>query len=567
MAKWNRPVPLRGPDTRTAEGGPGFTRDPKDELFTLGLANMVDDDTFYETASDRDARFLRLVRDLATSDPDWTRSYIVWLRSEGQMRSAPIVATAEYVATGAPNGRGLVARVLQRPDEPAELIGYWHHKHPGKQIPKPIKRGIADALGRLYTERNVLKYDGTGNTIRFGDVVELVHPDPRAVLRDPPPGWPEREWLEAKEHRVAHRSALYRHLIDRRHGRGDTIPEQLATLAADRSLMAIPPADRRAHLGTAVQLGWDWKRIAGWVPGGMDKAAWEAAIPNMGLMALVRNLRNFDQAGVDDRTALEVTRRMMDAGEVTRSRQFPLRFLTAWKATTSMRWAMGLEAAINHSLANVPTLTGRTLVLVDVSPSMRDKALSRRTDGRADTTIQPQRWEVAGLFGAALAKRAEKADVVLFDFNPLAQAELAPAESVLRFVEQCGQWADKSSGTDILRALAETYNGHDRVVILTDEQQGYTAARYPYRAYTNTGPVTGERFGWDDVAHIKVPVFTFNLGGYAKGVTPNERNWHTYGGLSDAAFKLIPTVEAMRFEHTWPWELDLAPYEEVEVEA
>ncbi len=36
-----------------------------------------------------------------------------------------------------------------------------------------------------------------------------------------------------------------------------------------------------------------------WLQGPMDKAAWQAIIPNMGYFALLRNLRNFDEAGID----------------------------------------------------------------------------------------------------------------------------------------------------------------------------------------------------------------------------------------------------------------------------
>lgn len=531
MARFNRPVPARQPDTRTAEGGVGFARSSKDELFVLGLANMVGVDTFYETGGDRDERFAHLVAEVARADPQWAASYIGWLRTEGNMRSAPIVAAAEYVRAGGPGARQVVASVLQRPDEPGELVGYWLSRY-GRALPMPVKRGIADALGRLYTERNVLRYDGAGNTIRFGDIVELVHPRPRS----------------------AHQSALYRYLIDRRHGRGRSVPEGLDTLRADTILMDLEGPERRRNAHLAIHAGWSWERLAGWLPGGMDAEAWEAVIPNMGLMALTRNLRNFDEAGVSTGAALRVTSRFADPEEVRKSRQFPLRFLTAWKAVNSLRWGMALEEALNLSTANVPALPGRTLVLVDVSPSMRDTVLSRRTDSRADPSIAPARWETAGVFGAAIARRAEHADVVLFDFNPLAQAEMGVYDSVLRFVEHCGQWANKSQGTDILRALAESYKGHDRVVILTDEQQGYQPGRQQYRTGWTGNAWSGERYGWNDVAHIRCPVHTFNLGGYTAGVTPNERNWHTVGGLTDACFKLIPINEG-RGLGMWPWEL------------
>ena len=60
------------PSARTFEGAPGHARDAKSELFLLAVGNMVGEDTFYEAATERDARFRELVAAVAVSDPDWT---------------------------------------------------------------------------------------------------------------------------------------------------------------------------------------------------------------------------------------------------------------------------------------------------------------------------------------------------------------------------------------------------------------------------------------------------------------------------------------------------------------
>ena len=41
-----------------------------------------------------------------------------------------------------------------------------------------------------------------------------------------------------------------------------------------------------------------WEALSSLIEGGMDAKAWEAVIPVMGYMALLRNLRNFLDAGV-----------------------------------------------------------------------------------------------------------------------------------------------------------------------------------------------------------------------------------------------------------------------------
>jgi hypothetical protein len=117
--------------------------------------------------------------------------------------------------------RRVIASVLKRADEPGELLAYWTSRY-GRRIPKPVKRGIEDAVGSLYTERSLLKYDTDSKGFRFGDVIELVHPAPTKVWQ----------------------GDLFKHAIDRRHNRDNPIPDSLQPArhpGADRQV-----ADREA---------------------------------------------------------------------------------------------------------------------------------------------------------------------------------------------------------------------------------------------------------------------------------------------------------------------------------
>jgi hypothetical protein len=504
------PVTSTGRRTTTHEGGQGFLRDERGELYLLAVTNLVGQDTFYERGGDRDERYARLVRQLAVADPAWTAGLLGWLRDEGQMRTAALVGAVEFTrarleAGAAGTSRQVVASVLRRADEPGEMLGYWTSRH-GRAIPKPVKRGIADAARRLYTERALLKYDTASRAFRFGDVLELVHAAPD----------PERPW----------QGALFRHAIDRRHGRGESIPVSLAMLAERDRLMAVPVAGRRRVLTEErerlARAGITWEALAGWLQGPMDRQAWESVIPSMGYAALLRNLRNFDEAGVSDEVARRVASKLADPEEVARSRQFPFRFLAAYRHVPSLRWAWALEQALGHSLRNVPSLPGRTLVLVDRSASMFDRVSDRSKLNRADS---------AAVFGAALALRAKRADLVQFGTNSRA-VPLARGESVLRVLDRFGNLG----GTNTTEAVRRHYAGHDRVLIVTDEQ-----AHYSHHG--------------DPTAHIpeRVPVYTWNLAGYRAGHGPSGTgNRHVFGGLSDQAFRLVALVEAGS-DAAWPW--------------
>jgi hypothetical protein len=445
----------------TAEGGPGRARDVRSELFLLAVTNLVGEDTFYESGRQRDDRFCALVQQATREDPDWTARLIRWLRSDADLRSAALVAAAEYAKAGGPGPRAVIASVLQRPDEPGEFIAYWHAKY-GRTLAGGKQRGLSDAVSRLYTERAALKYDGASHHYRFGDVIELVHPTAVAPWQD----------------------ELFRHLIDRRHGRPDPrIGGSLPTVRARAEAESVPPPERRALLegldgpGRADflrRVGGTWEWLSGWLQGPMDALAWESVIPSMGYMALLRNLRNFDEAGVSDAVAGQVAAKLADPAEVARSRQFPLRFLSAYKAAPSLRWAWPLEQAVQHSLANVPGLPGRTLVLLDLSGSMWSP-LSGRS--------RLQRWEAAALFGVALGLRARSADVVAYGTS-WQRVPLSPGGSLLSAITGLRNLG----GTDTFGALAATYAGHDRVVILTDEQAQPT--RWSRTTWPGTGPPT-----------------------------------------------------------------------------
>jgi hypothetical protein len=239
-------------------------------------------------------------------------------------------------------------------------------------------------------------------------------------------------------------------------------------------------------------------------------------------MALLRNLRNLEEAKVRASVLDGVAARLADPDEVARSRQLPIRFYSAWAAIDSVRFGPALERALELSLASVPALPGRTLVLVDVSGSM-----NHGWSGRS----RVRWWQIAALFGAALAARAEDAEVFAYS-NRAHRVRVTPTTSVLRIIPAFMDWRGAGGGTQTMDVLAATYDGHDRVVIVTDEQA------FPSEA---------------DPGRIRVPVYTFNVVGYRAGHLPSGRKGrYTFGGLSDAAFALLPALEALRDE-TWPF--------------
>ncbi|WP_239091070.1 TROVE domain-containing protein [Asanoa iriomotensis] len=510
MATGSSPVAAGAvPAGVTFEGAPGYARDQKSELFLLAVTNMVGESTFYEAAGDRDSRYAALVRAVAVADPQWLAGFLGWLRTDANLRSASLVGGLEaakaMVAAGVPGGRQIVASVLRRADEPGEALAYWTSRY-GRAIPKPVKRGVADAVARLYTEHGLLKYDTASKGFRFADVIDLVHPTPAAP-------WQGDLFLTA---------------LERRHNRDEVVRASLPMVAANAALRRAA-ADDPGVLLAADRLraaGMTWEDALSLAGDRLDKAAlWTALIPGMGFMSLSRNLRNFDRAGVSDEVAASVAARIADPGQVATSRQLPMRFLSAYRAAPSLRWAYPLEQAIGHALASVPRLAGRTLVLVDTSGSMHS------TFSKDGTLL---RWDAAVVFGVALAQRCAYADVVSFSTGSRV-FPLRPGESLLRSIER---WKTDGFfmgyGTATAEALRAHFAGHDRVVVVTDEQ-------------ASAGGVV------DTAVPPTVPMYTWNLAGYRFGHAPSgTANRHTFGGLTDQAFRMIPLLEGGR-DADWPW--------------
>jgi hypothetical protein len=518
----------KNPTTTTYEGALAFQPKLKTELFQLAVSNMVGEKTFYEKADDRDARFAALVRKVAVKDPAWMLGFLRFLRGTANMRTASIVAAAEavkarldakapsvpaYEVPGHSTDRGIdrvmIDAALQRADEPGELLAYWLANH-GRNVPKPVKRGLGDAATRLYNEYSLMKYDTASHGVRFADVLDLTHPTPATPAQ----------------------GALFKYALDRRHGRDVDINAETLPMVWENAIVR----ERVAEGVTGVLLdsdilkhaGMTWEDALSLAGSKVDKAKlWEAMIPNMGIMALIRNLRNFDEAGVSDVAAAKVISRLIDPEQVEKSRQLPFRFYTAYTAAPSDRWKHALGVALDLACANVPALPGRTLVLIDTSASMTNCTISEKSQVTAA--------QAAAVLGMVLAKRCG-ADVwgwASGQFkHDLVKGQTA-MQGVTSFLARTGE---AGHGTDIAGAL-RLFKGHDRVFLLSD-MQGMGSYSYGRGGYS---------YGSSDMGGLipaNVPLYTFVLNGYqGTPVATGTPNRHALAGFSDATFKLVPLLE------------------------
>jgi hypothetical protein len=574
MAKLNPPRQSAGlrspvtttttrPRTATYEGGAGYERPTRSELPLLAMTHMVSEGTAYESALARDNRFSRLVQTAAQDDLGWLTDMFLWQRTKGGLRDAPVVGAMEaleaYQRPGADQPpqrdgknllRTLLAGVQLRADEPAKALLYWAGKHgvdlgaerTRVRAPRVLEKAISDAIYRLWGEYSYLKYDSEMASMRFVNLLRLVHPT--SYLDRDADTQVTNTW----------RGSLYQHIIDEAKGKirsVDDIPRNLPMVRARYTMMRMSPDERRELMAHPEQAraafrtaGMTWQNIGTWLPGGWSPAGWEAIIPMLGYDAVLKNLRNFDRFEVSNRVAEEVIAKLVNEEAILGSHLLPMRFLAAHRAVrnSSSRWTWAIERALDTCLKSITKLGGHTLILVDTSSSMEDK-LSARSD--------LQRWDAAAVFGIATGRRCEKADVVSFSSNQMywgdrpgaktKQFDLRAGESLLKSIDR---WENDGyflgGGTDTVGAVRRHLQPHhDRVIILTDEQHN-----------DNSTAVS-------DAVPERLPLYTWNLAGYkpGHGVSGSKKR-HTFGGLSDAGYQVIDLIENQQRSGRWPWEED-----------
>jgi hypothetical protein len=516
----------------TFNGAEAYERTAKSELFLAAISDFGGEATFYESADNRSDRIARLTQDVAVQDIEWLTQFTKWLREEANMRTISLTIALEGAKAlnkaGIPGGRKLVSGAIRRADEAGEALAYWMAKN-GRKIPSAVKRGIADGAIKSFNQYSLAKYDTASHGFRFGDVIELVHPSPKDSVQ----------------------SDLFKFALDRRRDASAEPSESLVMLQKRKEFLALSGSDKRKLVDSGLaadvlaEAGLTWEVLGSTIEGGMDAKAWEAVIPSMGYMALLRNLRNFEEKGVSEAVLAQVAARIADPAEVAKSRQLPFRFLAAYYATMgidregydsyyghkpvvtgSLRFAFPLEQALKASLGNVPSLKGKTLILVDRSGSMWHENSKNTKMNFADS---------AAIFGAALALRAEDATLVQYG-DTSEEIKFNKNASVLSLIDQFKGLGGTATG----KAMQTHYNSSDdRVILITDEQaNGFSG--------------WGSRVSASDVVSANTPLYTFNLVGYKAGAA-EKANRVTLGGLTDQSFKLIPLLEAGR-DAGWPWE-------------
>ncbi|MGA8437123.1 MAG: TROVE domain-containing protein [Candidatus Sulfotelmatobacter sp.] len=374
---------------RTREGAPARNISTELQLRRSVLACLLWESQFYEDGVEIAGRIAGLVPKVAAEK---VAGLAVEAREKMKLRHVPLLLVREMARHA--TQRGLVAetlaRVIQRADELAEFVAiYWRDGR--VPLSGQVKKGLAAAFPK-FDAYALAKYD-RGGAVKLRDVLFLAHARPRDEAQ----------------------AEVWKRLIAGELSAPDTWEVALSS-----------GADKRA--------------------------AWERLLreQKLGALALVRNLRNLREAGVEE--SLVVTA----LGAISTTRVLPFRFLAA--ARYAPQWEEALERAMLKCVAGREKLAGKTVVLVDVSGSMTAPLFRRSEMLRTDAA-----------YGLAVLLREIGEKVSVFSFSDSLVEVPARRGFALRDAIDASQ---PHNSTQLGKAVDELNCQHscDRLIVISDEQ-------------------------------------------------------------------------------------------------
>ena len=220
----------------------------------------------------------------------------------------------------------------------------------------------------------------------------------------------------------------------------------------------------------------------------------------MGKLAILRNLRNMMESGVSkDLVASELLRNTKE--------MLPFQYLAA--ARECPAWEEIIDPPMVASCALKPKMTGKTIVLIDVSISMDYLLSNKGTMKRIDAAC-----------GLSILLRECLTEIAFFTFSN--QIVMVPPRHGMALRDAIVA-SQPHSGTYLglcIRKIQEQNFPYDRMIVITDEQTADTIPNVPR-----------------DKKH-----YILNIANYQNGIG-NRNQWVTISGFSEASIDYIREFE------------------------
>ena len=391
--------------TETTHGGAkASSLNVKQELVRSVAACMLWENTHYEDGGSVAIRIADLVH---KNEPKFVADIAIQARSKMNLRHVPLLLVRELARHKDKNKISVsdtLTKVIQRADELTEFMAiYWKDKKDAP-VSSQVKKGLAEAFTK-FSAYNLAKYNRDG-AIKLRDIMFLCHPKPKDKEQ-------EQTWKDLVEKRLT------------------------------------PPDTWEVALSA----------------GSDKKATWERLMQEnkLGALAMLRNLRNMDEANVN-KSAIKKYLETMETERV-----LPFRFVSASKYAPAFE--QSLEKAMFKCLAQQEKLPGKTILIVDVSGSMT-------SSGNVSRHSEITRFEAAGALAILLREISE--EIVIYatagsDTKMIHKTEIIPPRSGFALSDYIRASVPRLGGGGIFltQCMDYVYDKEakaDRIVVITDEQ-------------------------------------------------------------------------------------------------
>ena len=334
---------------KTAEGAIAARLTPFQQLRRSVMTCMLWEDSAYESGAAIADRIAALVPQVPAHQ---VAGLALAARVEMKLRHIPLFLCVEMLKHEKHKGfvADTLSAVIQRPDEMAEFLALYSKGRTGPKtldkLAAQAKKGLARAFNK-FDEYQLAKYNQK-NVIKLRDVLFLCHACPKDELQ----------------------RGVWRRLIEDNLKTPDTWEVELSA-SPDKKL--------------------SWTRLL--LEG------------KLGALALLRNLRNIQAAGVPHEIVVNAIQNMKV------DRVLPFRFLTAAKYSPTLE--PYLEEAMFSCLRGQDKLPGHTALVLDNSGSMNTSVSANSELSRRDA---------AGALGILLREVCERVTVISFGDRPVVLA-------------------------------------------------------------------------------------------------------------------------------------------------
>ena len=470
MGKFNTKNEGVKPTETNFMGENAFEMEAKDNLVSTVMTTFLND-SYYEKEKPIVYRICSNIDDV---DPLFAAKLAIYARNKGNMRSVTHLIAA-YIAkyvSGKDWAKRFYNKIVVRPDDMTEILSAYAKLNgmdlkKVKKIPNAIKKGFKASLESL-SPYQIDKYKMNNRAIKLVDLVRLFHPKGNEI-----------------------NSVAYEKLI-----RGESLDGLYDAKILEKEL---------------TKAGQSTKEFAE-----EDKlSAKREAITNvltnvsgMPIMNLLRNLRNILLYAPN--MVEEACKQLTIENKILNSRLLPFRFATAYSEIEKMAFSLeeanlsddiqfesdvekqisskeefnvkkeqilnAIEAALEISCSNIPTLEGNTAILIDDSGSMRGSSYGGGTS-RVSAFSNTNNSKIAHLFASMVAFKQKDVYIGMFG-DKLIQVPMKRDMKLLDYSEWsynegelCGG-ATEAGIYEFMRKAVDMKKKIDNVIVFSDCQIG-----------------------------------------------------------------------------------------------